>query len=182
MADDRTGEHEEGALDAFGAHTDAALTIVTTADGVERSGCLVGFHSQCSIGPDRYALWLSKANRTYRVAMFAEHLAVHLLGTGDHELARLFGGTSGDEVDKFARCAWTTGPGGVPLLDDLPNRLVGRRVSLLDEQDCDHVCIVLVPDVVETTSPFEPLRLSMVDDLDPGHDASDRPVPSTLDA
>ncbi|WP_255355718.1 flavin reductase, partial [Frankia sp. CpI1-P] len=39
------------------------MVIVTAAvpDG-ERSGCLVGFHTQCSIEPARYLLCISQAN------------------------------------------------------------------------------------------------------------------------
>ena len=40
-------------------------------------------------------------------------------------LAELFGGETGDEVDKFARCAWHEGPEGVPMLDGCANRFVG---------------------------------------------------------
>ena len=74
---------ETGALASFGEHLDPALVVITAADGAERAGCLVGFHSQCSIGPDRYAVWLSKANHTYRVGMLAEVFAVHFLGAED---------------------------------------------------------------------------------------------------
>ena len=55
-------------------HVDQALIVVTTAANDQRSGCLVGFHTQCSIEPFRYAVWLSKANLTYRVALFAHAL------------------------------------------------------------------------------------------------------------
>jgi hypothetical protein len=44
---------------------DAALIVVTAAEGRQRAGCLVGFHSQSSIEPWRYCVWLSKANYTY---------------------------------------------------------------------------------------------------------------------
>lgn len=176
VSDDRTDGAECGALAAFGEHLDPALVVVTTTDGRERAGCLVGFHTQCSIAPDRYAVWLSKANHTYRVALFADHAAVHLLSADDFDLAELFGGTTGDQVDAFAACAWTAGPNGVPLLDRLPNRLVGRRVSLVDDGDSDHVCLTLAPEVVETAASFSPLRLSAVAGIVPGHDAEERPV------
>lgn len=181
-SDDRTDGSERGALAAFGEHLDPALVVVTTADGHERAGCLVGFHTQCSIAPDRYAVWLSKANHTYRVALFADHVAVHLLSADDLDLAELFGGSTGDQVDTFASCAWTTGPSGVPLLDRLPNRMVGRRVSLVDDGDSDHVCLMLALEVVETAAAFSPLRLSAAAGIVPGHDAEDRPVPPSLDA
>ena len=44
-----------------------------------RAGCLVGFHSQSSIDPRQYAVWLSKANHTYPVALRSELFAVHFL-------------------------------------------------------------------------------------------------------
>ena len=31
------------------------MVVVTTAQGDERAGCLVGFHAQSSIEPPRYA-------------------------------------------------------------------------------------------------------------------------------
>ena len=40
---------------------------------------MVGFHSQCSVDPGRFAVWLSKANHTYGVALRAEVFAVHFL-------------------------------------------------------------------------------------------------------
>ncbi|HWG12106.1 MAG TPA: hypothetical protein VG268_02405, partial [Streptosporangiaceae bacterium] len=62
--------------DGFGtiaSSLDAPLIIVTAADARERAGCLVGFHSQSSIEPMRYCVWLSKANFTYRVALRSTH-------------------------------------------------------------------------------------------------------------
>jgi flavin reductase (DIM6/NTAB) family NADH-FMN oxidoreductase RutF len=162
--------------DAFASLTtalDPAMVVVTTASGGERSGCMVGFHAQAAIDPPRYAVWLSKANHTYPVALQATHLAVHLLTDGDRELAELFGGRSGDEVDKFAVVAHHPGPGGVPLLSDCPHRLVLRRTVLFDDGG-DHVCMVGEPVEAVTAGPLRPLRLSQVQDLTPGHGADER--------
>src|SRR4051812_38755411 len=100
---------------------DYPMFIVTVAHGGERAGCLVGFATQGSIDPPRFLACLSKANRTYRVARGADALAVHFVPAGADGLAELFGGQTGDEVDKFSRCRWHPGPGGVPLLDDCVN-------------------------------------------------------------
>ena len=147
---------------------DPPLVVVTVAVGEERSGCVVGFSTQCSMDPPRYAIWLSRKNRTYRVARGASHLAVHFLTDADLELAELFGGETDDEIDKFARCAWRPGDGGVPLLDACPNRFVGRVVATLDEGG-DHLGVVLEPFVLSSGGPFRPLRHSRVDGLEPGH-------------
>jgi len=44
----------------------------------------------------RYCVWLSKANYTYRVAMHASYLVIHLLTADDLPLAELFGTLTGD--------------------------------------------------------------------------------------
>lgn len=157
---------------------DPAMAVVTAADGDEWAGCLVGFHCQASIDPRRYGVWLSKANHTYRVALRATHLGVHLLADGDRQLAELFGTRSGDEVDKFAGLAHEVGPGGVPLLAAVPHRFVLRRTVLVDEGG-DHVHLVGEPVDVTAAGPLRPLRMSQVADLTPGHAAGERPSPPT---
>jgi flavin reductase (DIM6/NTAB) family NADH-FMN oxidoreductase RutF len=151
------------------AGVDPAMAIVTTVSSGERAGCLIGFHAQCSITPPRYAIWLSKANHTFRVGVHARYFAVHFPSEESTELPRLFGTVSGDSTDKFARCDWESGPDGVPLLTGCPNRFIGTRVTLLDDGS-DHVCLVLSPIEVAATT-FRPLRLSQVTRLQPGHDA-----------
>jgi flavin reductase (DIM6/NTAB) family NADH-FMN oxidoreductase RutF len=167
------------ALEQLTSQLDGPLVVVTATNGNERGGCLVGFHCQCSVEPGRFAIWLSKANHTFRVSWLAERFAVHFLSQDDHEVAELFGTKTGDDVDKFALCDWHAGDGGVPLLDRCPNRFVGRRIALVDEGS-DHVCIVLEPIDVCSAGPFRPLRHSHVHDLDAGHPAEERPRPRSL--
>jgi flavin reductase (DIM6/NTAB) family NADH-FMN oxidoreductase RutF len=131
-------------------------------------------------------VWLSKANHTYRVGALADGFAVHFPSADAHALAELFGGTTGDEVDKFERCRWTPGPGGVPLLDDCPNRFVGRRVAWLDP-GTDHVCLVLRPEAAEVdAAALRPgvLWFGGVSDVHAAHEAEERqrPVPGPHDA
>jgi flavin reductase (DIM6/NTAB) family NADH-FMN oxidoreductase RutF len=123
-------------------------------------------------------LWRDvKANHTFRLAVFAGTFAVHLLDVGDRQLAELFGTQTGDTVDKFEHCGWTEGPAGVPLLDDCLNRFVARRVALLDDGG-DHVCVVVEPIRAERSSPFSPLTLQPLRDLEAGHDSDERQVPT----
>lgn len=166
-------------FDRLAAATDPAMLVVTTADGDERGGCLVGFHCQSSIEPPRYSVWLSKANHTYRLALHATHLALHFLGQEHRDLAVHFGTLSGDDTDKLAGIATDPGPDGVPLLRDVPHRLVVRRVALLDEGG-DHVCLTTEPVSVDDRGDLlTPLRLGACRDLDPGHGNEERPSPRT---
>ncbi|MFI9566731.1 flavin reductase family protein [Streptomyces rishiriensis] len=129
--------------DAFIDRLNPDMCVVTAAAGGERAGCLVGFASQCSMRPVRFVVWLSKVNRTYQVAREAEFLAVHLLTTRQRRLAALFGGETGDEVDKFAHTRWTEGHGGAVVLPDACAWLVGRIEQRVDGGD--HVGFVLTP-------------------------------------
>ena len=129
--------------DAFGtlmSSTDPALIVVTTVAEDERSGCVVGFHAQSSIDPEHYCVWLSKANHTYRVALRAQHFAVHFLTSEDLEIAERFGTVSGDDTDKFAGLDVDHDEHGVPLLRACPNRMSLERIAMLDDGS-DHVCL-----------------------------------------
>lgn len=134
-------------LNAFTDALDCPLYVVTAEAAGERAGCLVGFGSQCSIRPPRFMVWLSRANRTYRVADRADRLAVHVLAHDQEHLARLFGGETGDHTDKFARTAWHRGPGGAPVIDGAPAWFVGRVESRVEGGD--HVGFLLAPEVVQ---------------------------------
>lgn len=155
-------------LDDFVEGLDPPVFVVTAYDGTERSGCLVGFASQVSIDPPRFLVCLSTANHTYRVARGSQHLAVHVLARPDEDLAVLFGGETGDEIDKFARCQWREGPGGVPLLSDAARHLVGRVVDRVPLGD--HVGHLLEP-VSVVAGRDASLHLGDVEQIDAGHPA-----------
>lgn len=145
------------------------MSVVTAASSGERAGCLVGFSTQCSIDPPRFLVLLSDKNRTYRVALDADALGVHLLAADDLALAELFGAETGDEVDKFARCPATIGPAGVPILDASAAWFVGR---VLERQRLgDHVGHLLEPMAVHGRAPVPSLTLRDVRHLEPGHGA-----------
>ena len=122
----------------------------------------------------RYCVWISKANHTYGVILRATHFAIHFLTDHDHDLADLFGGTTGDNTDKFAQVDTTLGVGDTPTIDRCSNRIIAHRVGLIDEGG-DHVCVVGEP-VDASYAPFVPLRMSAVGDVSPGHAADDLPA------
>lgn len=159
----------EADFEAIVGELDYPMIVVTAAAGEQHGGCLVGFASQCSVSPPRYAVYLSEKNRTFRIAKEADALGVHFLAAADEDLAGLFGGETGDEVDKLAQVEWHEGPEGVPLLDRCPNRFVGR---VLDRHPAgDHVGFLLEPVHADRGSPFEPFYFQRAKQIDSGHDA-----------
>lgn len=158
--------------DAFGRISgglDYPMVVVTAADGDERAGCLVGFAAQCSIDPPLLVVWLSKRNRTTRVARDTSSLLVHFLSQDQLGLAELFGSNTGDEVDKFARCRWEPGPGGIPRLSDCTRWVAGRVLERFDTGD--HVGHLLELFDGSAGEWAGQLGFQTVKDLDPGHDA-----------
>jgi flavin reductase (DIM6/NTAB) family NADH-FMN oxidoreductase RutF len=148
---------------------DYPMFIVTAAAGGERAGCLVGFATQCSINPPRFLVCLSDKNRTFRVACGAELLVVHLVPAQADALAELFGSQTGDAVDKFARCAWTPGPGGTPVLDECGNWFAGRILERVPAGD--HWAFLLDPVEAVSEAREGAFTFHRARCIDPGHEA-----------
>ena len=134
-----------------------------TCDHVEQPECL-----------DALRLSLERQRRdglyTHGVAVEASRLVVHLLDDESIALARLFGEQTGDDVDKFTACAWRPGPDGLPVLEQPPAWFSGtvRQRSEVG----DHTAFLVEVDAAEVRRrPTRLLRLSDVDDFDPGHEA-----------
>ena len=129
-------------FDALVDELPSAALIVTVAAGGDQGGCLVAFATQCSIEPLRFAVWLSKVNRTYRIARDASTLIVHVLRRGDDDLAHRFAGETGDDADKFRDLDWQPGPDGCPVLTRC-DWFGGTIVARVDTGD--HEAFVLAP-------------------------------------
>ena len=149
---------------------DYPMFVVTTSSNGVNAGCLVGFASQASINPPRFLVGLSDKNHTHRVARDASRLVVHVLDAQSHDLAELFGGTTGDDTDKFTQCAWESGPDGVPVLDEAVAWFSGR---IVDRQEAgDHLGFLIEIDTADVRrKPQRLLAFSDVQDLEPGHEA-----------
>jgi flavin reductase (DIM6/NTAB) family NADH-FMN oxidoreductase RutF len=150
------------------ARLDYPMFIVTLAVEGERGGCLVGFTTQCSIDPPRFLVCLSEQNRTFALAQRAESLVVHMVPRDAADLAELFGGETGDEVDKFELCDWTPGPGGAPVLDRCENWFAGRVLERFDVGD--HMAFLLDPFEAHSDGGERQLDFHRAKRIEPGHE------------
>ena len=157
------------AFQSLVAGMDYPMFVVTASSGDERSGCLVGFATQASIDPPRMMVMISKKNHTYRVAGAAAELVIHFLGAGNLEIAKLFGGETGDDVDKFARCDWRATKGGAPAIEGTRGWVA---CQVLGRFDCgDHVAHLVEPVYGESDDRTDQLGFQAVRSLTPGHEA-----------
>jgi flavin reductase (DIM6/NTAB) family NADH-FMN oxidoreductase RutF len=159
---------ERHAVHELVSELDYAMFIATVAADGERAGCLVGFATQCSIDPPRFLVCLSAKNRTFRVAQRAELMVVHMVPSEATELADLFGGETGDEVDKFSRCAWRPGPGGTPVLEECGNWFAGRILERMAVGD--HHAFLLEPCEASSDTAERPFTFHRAKRIEPGHE------------
>jgi flavin reductase (DIM6/NTAB) family NADH-FMN oxidoreductase RutF len=167
----RAGEEtstKEGFNELVG-ELDYPMFIVTTRNGEQLGGCLVGFATQCSIDPPRFLVCLSDKNRTTRLAQHADAVAVHFVPASADPLAQLFGGQTGDDVDKFAQCNWHQGPLGLPILDECDNWFAA---TILARQPVgDHIAVLLDPFEAYTGIPLDEFTFHRARRIDAGHEA-----------
>jgi flavin reductase (DIM6/NTAB) family NADH-FMN oxidoreductase RutF len=158
------------AFESLAAGLDYPMFVATTIAAGERSGCLVGFATQCSIDPARFLVCVSDKNRTHRVLeRGAQAMAVHVVPADAGDLVELFGGETGDEQDKFDQCDWHEGPLALPLLDRCASWFAGPivdRVAL-----GDHVGYVVEPSHARADYDGPVFPFSWAKEVEPGHEA-----------
>ncbi len=158
------------AFESIVGRLDYPMFVVTALVGDERQGCLVGFATQCSIDPARFLVCVSDKNRTYRVLeRGAEAMALHVVPADAGYLVELFGGETGDDVDKFARCSWRDGPQGLPILDACENWFVGRVLDRIELGD--HVGFLLEPVAVHHGTAGRQFAFHRAKRIEAGHEA-----------
>jgi flavin reductase (DIM6/NTAB) family NADH-FMN oxidoreductase RutF len=155
-------------FDTLAGDLEYPMFIVTVAEGGERSGCLVGFATQCSIDPPRFIVCISVKNHTFRVGRDARSMAVHLVPDDADDLVELFGGETGDDVDKFERCDWHEGPDGLPIIDRCGSWFAGRVLERLDAGD--HHAFLLEPFAAEHAG-AQHYSVHRAARVEPGHEA-----------
>jgi flavin reductase (DIM6/NTAB) family NADH-FMN oxidoreductase RutF len=159
-----------GELAAFFDRIDYPYYVVTvrSPEG-EMSGCLAGFVTQCSIEPPNFLTCISRVNHTLGIAERAPGMGLHLLGSDQVDLARLFGEETGDVVDKFASVDWRLGSTGAPLLVEAAVSMEGQVLGHFSVGDHEAFLIRGVRAV--EGGPSGLLTLRSAPPLRPGHPA-----------
>ncbi|HEX3795127.1 MAG TPA: flavin reductase family protein [Acidimicrobiales bacterium] len=156
----------QGLTDAI----DTPLYVVTAEADGERSGCLAGFVTQASIQPVRFLICISKVNHTFGVAEKAHHLALHALGSDQHDVATLFGAQTGDDTDKFSQVQWSRGVGGSPVLASCAAWVEGTILNRMSAGD--HEAFLVSVDDGGPGPAAGCLMLSAAADIEAGHPVS----------
>jgi flavin reductase (DIM6/NTAB) family NADH-FMN oxidoreductase RutF len=119
----------------------AAAVVVVTAPGQPPAGFTATSFTSVSLDPPLVSFCLANTASAWPAVANAAVVAVHVLGPQQVQVARTFA-TRG--IDRFAaHGAWSPGPDGVPLLDDVLARLVCRVARRV--QAGDHTIVLATP-------------------------------------
>ncbi|MEU7800401.1 flavin reductase family protein [Micromonospora arborensis] len=134
----------------------AASVAVVTAAGEPPVGFTVTSLTSVSLRPPLVSFCLARSSSSWPTIAGAEHVAVHLLGADQENVARNFA-TSG--IDRFAaHPRWRYGRHGVPLLDEPVAWLLCRVTQRVPAGD--HA-IVLAEPLIGSHSDGAPLLYHM---------------------
>jgi len=118
----------------------AASVAIITVNAGQPVGFTATSFASVSADPPLVSFNLDRGSSSWPAVATADHVAVHLLGHGQEELARRFAASG---TDRFAGTPWHLGPHGVPLLDGVPAWLVARVVRQIPAGD--HAIVLAEP-------------------------------------
>jgi flavin reductase (DIM6/NTAB) family NADH-FMN oxidoreductase RutF len=119
----------------------ASTVTVVTAPGHPPAGFTATTFTSVSLRPPIVSFCLSRDASSWPTVARAPYVAVHLLGQGQQDLARIFA-TSG--IDRFADpTAWRPGPHDVPILDGTLAWLLCRVIERVIAGD--HAVVLAEP-------------------------------------
>lgn len=117
---------------AFGAFA-TGVTVITTRqpDGTPR-GFTANSFTSVSLDPPLLLVCLAKTAHSADVFREAPHFAVNILAEDQKAVSGLFASRA---PDKFAQCAWTSGPAEMPLIDGSLATFTCANHQLVDAGD-----------------------------------------------
>nr|AVW82923.1 flavin reductase [Nocardia interforma ATCC 21072] len=134
-------------------HQPQAVAIITAAGADGPVGVTVSSFGSASMRPPLVVAWIGATASAWPVLSTVPLFAVHLLGTGQRELADLFARRGADRFGPGT--AWKLDDDGVPHLLDAPVRMRCRTEQRVVVGD--HVALVGAPVEIQAAEEMPPL-------------------------
>jgi flavin reductase (DIM6/NTAB) family NADH-FMN oxidoreductase RutF len=149
--------HPTAFRNALRQHAASVAVITGRTAGSLRSpmGFTATSVSSASLSPPLTSFYVGSNSRSWRALREITYFAVNLLGAHQSRIAERFAGPA---EDRFEGVEWSVGPHGVPVLDDVPVRLLCQRRSAIAVGD--HMLVIglaLRADTMADAEPGEPL-------------------------
>lgn len=94
------------------------LYAVSCAHEGEVNACTVNWLSQVSFEPPLVTVSIENETKSLPMILGSGRFLINVYRSGDRELAGKLGKSALKSPDKLAEIAYTTGPGGAPILND----------------------------------------------------------------
>jgi flavin reductase (DIM6/NTAB) family NADH-FMN oxidoreductase RutF len=111
----------------------AGVAVITTRDGDRPVGFTATSLVALALDPPLLSFNLSRTSSSWSAVERAEHVAVHLLGEHQADVAATFARSGADRFAAPTR--WDLGPYAVPVLDDVLAWMVCRVETRVDAGD-----------------------------------------------
>lgn len=134
-------------------HHPQAVAIITAEGADGPVGVTVSSFGSASMHPPLVVAWIGAKASAWPVLSAAPLFAVHLLGTGQRDLAELFARSGADRFGPDTQ--WKPDDEGVPHLLDAPVRMRCRAVRRIAVGD--HVALVGEPVEIRAAREVAPL-------------------------
>lgn len=122
---------------AFGHYPTGVTVITTTTPDGQRVGMTANSFSSLSLDPPLVLWSIARSSTNFEVFRNARHFAVHVLHSGQEQIARQF---ATKDCDRFAGVNCAPGRSGAPVLPDFHACFDCETHEVLDGGD--HVIIV----------------------------------------
>jgi flavin reductase (DIM6/NTAB) family NADH-FMN oxidoreductase RutF len=110
---------EPAALKAALRHLVGSVSVVTSGEGIERTGATVTSAYGLSVDPAAMIVAINRESSSYSTIRRYGHFCVNVLAEGQEDVANRFSGFGGVKgQDRYIGRPWTTGESGAPVLDD----------------------------------------------------------------
>ena len=134
----------------------SGVSVVTTSDGIRRSGMTVSAFNSLSIDPPMILVCLSKEASTAQLVQTTRHFAVSILGYQHHDISDRFAGRIpfADKEERFTGIATHHAVTGSPILSDA---IAWLDCRIATQHDGNTHWIVIGEVVATNQQPDQPL-------------------------
>jgi len=123
-------------------HFPTGVTVVTAVDGSGTTAAItVNSFTSVSLDPPQVLFCIGETSTSYGIVSNAEHLAIHILGREQAQLAAQIAVSGRPVAEKLEGVAWTAGPSGVPVIEEAPAVIVGTISQKIVSGD--HLVVVV---------------------------------------
>ena len=135
------------------------MYIMTSRSGSSYGAATVTWVSQASFKPPLVVAAVRKDSNVFECLSESRIAAIHILGTGQEDLARKFFSTTQESPNAINGEPFTEGKTSAPILDNVPAYIECRVRQIVDNRG-DHAVVIMEVVEAECREQVQPLTIA----------------------